>query len=356
MMKRILKWSLRGLLVLLGVILAAAAALVVFLSVTEYNPADRQRAEHVVVQTDAPLGQKVLTFYTWNIGYAGLGKDSDFFMDGGKMVDPPSQQAVEENLAAIENFVASNPADGWLLQEVDRDSARSDYIDELQRITKVYTGSAAFSYNYNCPFVPIPLPPIGKVESGIATLTKVRMDMEAERIALPCPFSWPLRTANLKRCLQLTRLDLEGTDQELVLVNLHLEAYDDGEGKIAQTKLLLQILQDEYAKGNYVIAGGDFNQTFPGTLDVFPIQNSELWTPGVMEDTALPEGWQYAYDLDAPTCRLLDHPYDGTNQLYIIDGYIVSPNVRINAVETVDLQFRNSDHNPVRLDVTLLSE
>jgi len=45
-----------------------------------------------------------------------------------------------------------------------------------------------------------------------------------------------------------------------VLVNLHLEAYDSGEGKIAQTKLLVEFLEQEYAKGNYVIAGGDFNQ------------------------------------------------------------------------------------------------
>lgn len=50
-------------------------------------------------------------------------------------------------------------------------------------------------------------------------------------------------------------------------MNLHLEAYDDGEGKEAQTAMLLQILQEEYVKGNYVIAGGDFNQSFPDGTD-----------------------------------------------------------------------------------------
>ena len=35
-------------------------------------------------------------------------------------------------------------------------------------------------------------------------------------------------------------------------------------------------MQEEYAKGNYVIAGGDFNQTFPGVdTDKFPIINTE---------------------------------------------------------------------------------
>ena len=43
-----------------------------------------------------------------------------------------------------------------------------------------------------------------------------------------------------------------------MVFNLHLEAYDNGEGKIAQSKKLADVLSQEYAKGNYVIAGGDF--------------------------------------------------------------------------------------------------
>lgn len=39
-------------------------------------------------------------------------------------------------------------------------------------------------------------------------------------------------------------------------------AYDDGEGKLAQTKMLSDLLQKEVEKGNYVIAAGDFNQSF----------------------------------------------------------------------------------------------
>ena len=57
-------------------------------------------------------------------------------------------------------------------------------------------------------------------------------------------------------------MPLEGTDKELVLINFHLEAYDSGEGKIAQSKMLAEKLESEYQQGNYVIAGGDFNQTF----------------------------------------------------------------------------------------------
>ncbi|MBO5953523.1 MAG: endonuclease [Oscillospiraceae bacterium] len=354
MKKRIFRKLLIILGGVVGVILLALIALIVFLTVTEYRPEERQTAERIELDDDTAPAGKSLTVYSWNIGYAGLGKESDSFMDGGTMVNPPSQEAVEKNFSGVKDFIAAHKADAWMLQEVDLNSARTKGMDQLKRLAEVYTGNLAFAYNYKCAFVPIPVPPIGRVESGIATMTKVQMDGNAERVALPCPFSWPVRTANLKRCLLVTRLAVSGTDRELVLVNLHLEAYDDGEGKLAQTKRLLELLQAEYEKGNYVIAGGDFNQTFPGTLDTFPIRNDRYWTPGVMENTALPEGWQYAYDGDTATCRLLDRPYDKNSQLYVLDGFIVSPNVQIDAVEAVDLGFAHSDHNPVKLNVTLL--
>lgn len=37
----------------------------------------------------------------------------------------------------------------------------------------------------------------------------------------------------------------------------------------------------------------------------------------------------------------------------MIDGLILSPNVKLEEVKTVDAAFENSDHNPVRIVVTL---
>ena len=277
-------------------------------------------------------------------------------MDGGKMTRPESLADVEKNAKGILSALNLRKADIYLLQEVDLNSYRSHGMNQGEYFRRGlgYAFSTAFAYNYKCPFVPIPLPPMGKMEAGIATLTSHLMGEDAERISLPCPFSWPVSAANLKRCLLVTRIDVEGTDKQLVLVNLHLEAYDDGEGKIAQTKLLMQILQEEYEKGNFVIAGGDFNQTFPGGLDAFPIKDTDKWMPGVLDSEMLPEGWQFACDSTTPTCRLLDQPYNEACQLYLIDGFILSPNVQLDGVQTVDLGFEYSDHNPVRLNVTLL--
>lgn len=351
-----LKKTLRALGILLAVILLLAIGLVAYLCITEFDPEPREAVTRYQVAEASPTlqaGQEV-TVFSWNIGYGGLGEESDFFMDGGKMVDPPSQQAVEKNMAGILDYIGSQPADAWLLQEVDVNSARTDHIDQFAALQENWNGSSGFAYNFKCPFVPIPLPPMGRIESGIATLTTEATSADMQRISLPCPFPWPIRAAQIKRCLMATRLPIEGSDKELVLVNLHLEAYDDGEGKKAQTAVLLQVLQEEYEKGNYVIAGGDFNQSFPGVLDKYPIADPEKWTPGILENSTLPEHWQFAYDTCAPTCRLLDQPYNENCQLYVIDGFILSPNVQLNSVETQQLHFRYSDHNPVRLDVQLL--
>lgn len=327
--------------------------LIIYLTVTEYRPKNRQVAELLHISNEnAALADEKMTIYSWNIGYAGLDATSDFFMDGGSKVNPTAEE-VEQNLDAINAFLYSQSADAWMLQEVDVHSARTSYINEFDAISKEYQGSFALAYNYKCDFVPIPLPPIGKVASGIATFTNKYVVDTFERVALPCPFAWPIRIANLKRCLLITRLAVEGSSKEVVLVNLHLEAYDDGQGKMAQTKMLMEILQQEYEKGNYVIAGGDFNQTFPGVLDTYPV-TGDVWMPEVLEESDLPEGFQYVFDSKNASCRLLNQPLSENSQLYVLDGFIVSPNVQVDLVETVELGFAHSDHNPVKLQITLL--
>ena len=105
--------------------------------------------------------------------------------------------------------------------------------------------------------------------------------------------------------LLVERVPVEGTEKELVIINLHLEAYDDGEGKRAQTEQLMQIIVAEYRNGNYVIAGGDFNQTFEGA-DTFPVLDESTWQPGKLYNSELPAGFSYVFDASKPTCRVLD--------------------------------------------------
>jgi len=351
-----MKKVLKAILIILLVIILAVGGLLGWLSVTEYKPAAVETLEPGGSGGTALSPGQEINILCWNIGYGGLGKESDFFMDGGKESKAADKEQVIEYLESIKATISENAPDLLILQEVDSDSGRSYRIDQRQYFVPD-SGSSAYAMNYSCDFVPIPIPPIGRVHSGLYTAACGYTIDKAERIALPCPFTWPMSTANLKRCLLVSYLPIEGSDSRLVLVNLHLEAYDDGEGKIAQTKQLRDFIQAEYEKGNFVIAGGDFNQVFPGGLEAYPNSHPELWTPGVLQSDILPEGWSFAYDLSVPSCRLLNQPYNPADtentQHYVIDGFIVSPNVSVESVQCLDLGFASSDHNPISLTVTL---
>ena len=365
-MKIVLGRSILLMLKVIGGIVGVAALLFVilllFITITEYRPQDEEPAE--VANNTATVKEyvelaKPIDIISWNIGYCGLGAAQDFFMDGGTMVRPSDKKEVEENLAGVIETLKRYPSDFYFIQEMDKSSKRSYYIDQTAALAEALGTALAYTYNFKASYVPYPIPPIGKVSSGVGLFTRYPFT-DAYRFGLPVPFKWPVSTVNLKRCMLITRFPLE-SGRELITAVLHLEAYDDGEGKIAQTNALIDFIHAEYQAGNYVIAGGDFNQTFPGTQVRYPLYD-EFWMPGAISGDSLPVGWQFAVDDRVPSCRLNKAPYTPalTDEnihkkwpYYVIDGFIVSPNISVVSVETLDESFRYADHNPVKLRVML---
>ncbi len=345
------------------IIVVGIVSLVAYLSVSEYKPDDEEELQVEGRADEAIKTGEALRIMTWNLGYGALGDNADFFMDGGKMVYTADVNRVYSNLTGIAGEIDRVSPDILLVQEIDISSARSYFIDESEYLlqnteSEALAGKRAFASNFSVPFVPLPIPPIGKVQGGIETFS--RYDITgSSRIALPCPFKWPIRTFNLKRCLEKSRMPVEGSDKELVLINLHLEAYDSGEGKIAQTKMLKDILKAEVDKGNYVIAGGDFNQTFSNVdVSAYPTLEGK-WKAGEIDVSEF-EGLTFIADGDTASCRSLDrvlataeskNPADF--QYYVIDGFIVSSNVEVEEFHVDDLKFVNSDHNPLIMDFKL---
>ena len=355
-MKRSVRKILFAAAGLILILVLAAAVLLIVLSVREYRPKERE-----TVKIDKNTGKKIspgqeISVLTWNTGYGALSETEDFFMDGGEKVRPDNEELITENIEAMKKVIKDSGSQVVFLQEVDQNSKRSYYINEVDAFSDGWNGSTGYARNFLCDYIPYPLPTIGKVDAGLVTLNQFQTD-QAERISLPTPFLWPVRTCQLKRCLFVERVPIEGSSRQAVFVNLHLEAYDDGSGKEAQTKLLAQILQEEYDAGNYVIAGGDFNQTFEQVDEKkYPVWDDEYFQAGKIESDIFEEGWQFAVDDSLPTCRLLNRPYDRSDektQFYVIDGFILSPNVSLEKVETLNEDFKNSDHNPVQLTVKL---
>ena len=361
----------RALKIILGIIIAIIvifAALLITITATEYRPAD---IEDIAIEGTAAADTAVktgedLTIATWNTGYGALGENADFFMDGGTHVMTDDEATVQGNIKSMAAVSASLKPDFLFLQEVDLNAKRSYGIDEAAEFTQLLEAAGlafdnSFAYNYKALYVPYPWPTLGHIEAGVMTFSSYPVT-SASRVQLPCPFKWPVRALNLKRCLLESRIPVvdgkgKDTGKELVLINLHLEAYDSGEGKVAQTIMLREVMEAEAAKGNYVIAGGDFNQTFTNVdTSAYPIEEGH-WAPGIIETRSFPSDFGLLMDSKTPTCRSLATPYAGADKddfvFYVIDGFIVSGNVRAKEIRTLDYDFKWTDHNPVVLKFEL---
>ncbi|MGD9760907.1 MAG: endonuclease/exonuclease/phosphatase family protein [Candidatus Izemoplasmatales bacterium] len=366
-MKRILKI----LITLVIVVIVFVVGFIITLQAFEFRP----EAITTLTITDNPedLSENYvdsavsLTILTFNIGYASLSETEDFVMDGGEKAKMDTETEVIANLDGISSILEDNPADIYLLQEVDIDSKRSYNINQLDYYHDILGKSSVLAYNYRCIFVPFPFDlnqMMGKVNSGIVTFSDYYTE-SAERHQLPGSFDWPVSLANLKRAMLISKYPIQNSEKYLVVINVHLSAYDDGTMRLQEMEALKQVMQDEYEAGNYVLVGGDFNQTFPAAYSIdgeainyyYELKNENFWQAYPMEeDWLIGDSFSFGVDVTTPTCRLLHQPYDTinleNNQYYVIDGFIVSNNLTIDDITTLDENFVYSDHNPVKITVS----
>ena len=354
---KVLKIVLIAIGSLFALLIAFVGGFLIFASATSLKVKDKED-----MKIDGNISTKIdknneIKLLTWNMGYGALDERQDCYWDGGKGVDGESKEVVLENVNALKNKISEENPDIFFVQEVDRDSKRSYYVNEYNSLKETFNNSyeSSFAANFKAGVVPLPLYNMtGKVDAGISTFSKFEM-VDSSRIQLPIPFSWPMKLFNLKRCLLVNHLPIEGSDKELTIINLHLEAYDDGEGKAKQLAMLMDLMNEELEKGNYVIAGGDFNQTF-STTNYQKYPKIDEWVCPVIDADNYPN-FTFKMDDSVPTCRSLSKTYVGADkenhQYWMIDGFIVSNNITINSLETLDLDFKNTDHNPVRMSIQL---
>lgn len=325
----------------------------------------------IALNADTPAAQQqltdsVLTLAIWNLGYAGLGAEADFFFDNGglftsgkSMVRPP-KELTEKYQQGIESWIDTTQADIFLLQEVDKRAKRSHFIPQFDKLAALKPDYAHFfSVNYYSPWVPIPIfqpwKAYGSVESGLATFSKYQ-PVRSTRFQLPGSFSWPTRIFQLDRCVAEHRMSLPN-GRELVVYNIHNSAHDkDGALKRQEMDYLRKLFLQEYEKGNYVIAGGDWNQCPPGIeFDIYMPGQSQGYHQITIPSEFMPLDWQWQYDLSTPSNRKTRAPYEpGKTFITLIDFFLVSPNIVVEKVECSDLEFKYSDHQPVKMKVRLL--
>lgn len=357
----ILSWLKKLLLktvqIVAGIALVAvllSGILLFYINFTDYSP-DLMEELPVVHRMPGIIQSDAISIISWNIGYAGLGREMDFFYDGGRRVRAEaslSRSWMDEIVQIMQKF----PAQIWLLQEVDFKARRSYNRDQSLAISTALNGlNSVQAVNYKVPFVPFPLrEPMGQVLSGMMTLSEFSPRL-ARRYAYPQIAGWPQRMFLLDRCFIETRYPLEN-GRELIVLNTHNSAFVNKQLLMEkELEVIKRKMLREYELGNYVIAGGDWNINPPGfsagvSLGGHVLERAKVAVPSDF----VPAGWRLAWDAKVPTNRKLHEPYTkGETPTTSFDFFIVSPNVTVQHIEAIDLGFSCSDHHPVKLSVIL---
>ena len=365
------RWFKRIGLALLALVLALVLAVggyVLYLQTGYYRIPDGAVLTVENPQTGQLAPGQDYTALTYNIGFGAYGPDYSFFMDTGTMADgtpvqgrwgkAKSKDAVLANTQGALETIAAQNADFLLLQEVDVDAHRSYQVDQRAMLRDGLPGyGAVFASNFHTRYLFYPFhDPHGAVDAGLLTFSRYSVS-GAVRRSYPVDESFFVKFTDLDRCFAQLRIPVEGGG-ELVLINSHMSAYDEGGTvRARQLEMLCGVMCEEYEKGNYVIVGGDFNHALgEGMAEAFESGQQLPGWVAQLTDEDLPEGFSLQRaenQYQTPTCRTADIPWEpGVNYTTVLDGFIVSDNITATA-EHIDTNFAYSDHNPVKLTFRL---
>jgi len=358
---------IRTILILIVAIVALVCGYVAYLQINYYRIEDGIELTVCNQCSNIVETGKQYTVMTYNIGFGAYDHEFSFFMDKGRMNDGNevngiygkgrSKESVERNTHGTKSHIETHNPDFCILQEVDTASTRSFFINQRDIIESAFENyCSVYGENFHSPYLCYPLnDPHGSVHAGLLTLSRYKID-KATRHSYPVDDSFITKFFDLDRCFVATRIPTD-TEKELVLINNHMSAYDEG-GLIRQQQieLLRNIIVEEYRNGNYIIVGGDFNHALCGTEKSFASQQQVPEWVSVMQDSEIPEHFRIveANNIkEVPTCRSTDIPYSkGINYTSVLDGFIISDNIEAEAFN-YDADFMYSDHNPVIMKFVL---
>lgn len=354
-MKKMLKILLTLILVLVIVVLAYVGY--VFFS---YQRLPEHVALKVTNNSETALTKNTdYRLMSYNIGYAAYPADYSFFMDGGKYSRAYDQETVEKNMTGILETTKELDPDFALFQEVDQKGDRSMKVDEVAGLTTgLPTYSHVYAQNYDSAYLFYPLTqPIGKAKSGLVTLSKATIS-ESTRYKLPIDTDFN-KFFDLDRGFSASLIPVKDS-RKLTLINTHMSAFTKNrEVRQAQLAKLFDFMKQEYENGRYVIVGGDFNHDMLGNSpEVFGTQTEPFnWThPFPTSD--LPAHFRVANEglaeAKIPSVRRNNEAYQkGQSFVSIVDGFLVSDNVKVEKVAVHETDFVNSDHQPIVLTFKL---
>ncbi|MBN1481039.1 endonuclease/exonuclease/phosphatase family protein [candidate division KSB1 bacterium] len=210
--------------------------------------------------TSAPTSPDTICVMTWNIRFgAGL---IPWFGDskGSRVILTESE--VFHNMNGIAAKLQSVQPDILLLQEVDIQSKRTAYIDQVQwLLDHTHFNYGAYAAVWKAQV--IPSDGLGRMDMGTAVLSRWPIT-KAERIALPLRGDQDALTKHfyLRRNILKTKIALPGLE-DFYAINIHTSAFSTDDTKKQQLDIFKSKLDELVARNIPFVAGGDLNSLPP---------------------------------------------------------------------------------------------
>ena len=313
--------------------------------------------------SDAPDSIDELVVVNYNIKYGGA--RLLFFWECEGTRYNMTEAEVTGHLDAIVEFIDFVDPDILMLQEVDRLSVRSGYIDQVQYLLdRTELNYGAYASQHQADY--LPSDGMGKMDFGNATLSRWPI-ASADRIALPLVDQYPAyyQYFYLKRHILDAVVEVPGMT-DFHVVNTHLEAFSDDGTKKDQIDQFHGVLSDLTDSGATWVGGGDMNSLpegsvqwnefeddCPGLFDPDDYTGEEDWLADLFSDfNSLMSVEEYAADNSAwfsytgnaeiGWTRALDYLF--TSGSWVEGEGLVMQSLEQGGYETLPL----SDHAPLR--------
>ena len=227
--------------------------------VTEF-PTEQAATEYTARTFSTPPNKDTLTVVTWNIRF-GIGRAKWFGDSCGELVLFDTDK-IQDGLELLAAKITAMDADILLLQEVDTDSKRSAYIDQVQwLLDNTAMNYGVYASMWEVQFVPSD--GLGRVNTGNAILSHWPLS-EAERIQLSLRGDQDALTRAFYVRRNVLRAKVNYPGSPFWAVDIHASAFSNDDTKQKQYLEFKAVLDELDAQGEHFVAGGDLNELPPG--------------------------------------------------------------------------------------------
>ena len=282
--------------------------------VTEFS-SDEPPKEYTAKNLVSAPNKDTLTVATWNIRF-GIGRANWFGDSCGDLVLFDNETIID-GLELLAQKITEMDADILLLQEVDTDSKRSAYIDQVQwLLDHTSMNYGVYASMWEVQFVPSD--GLGRVNTGNAILSKWPLS-EAERIQLSLRGDQDALTKAFYVRRNVLKAVVNYPGNPFWAVDIHASAFSNDDTKQKQFLEFKDVLDEINSKGELFVAGGDLNELPPGATKNNYCEEDrcpdELPEDDEGCDFSNETTWIYPlYDTYVPSVSLVD--YQQNEQLY----------------------------------------